>query len=340
VKIAIDAMGGDYAPLSVLEGTAEALSCYDGFNVILVGNLPEMKPIVEKLGLDRNPRVEFAHAEQVVKMDESSVVAIRAKKDSSITVAATLVGKGKADALVTVGHTGAAVTATIVRMRTLPGVERPAIAVLMPSKDRKVVMLDAGATVDCKPEHLAQFAVMGSIYSRLILGIENPSIGIMSNGDEDIKGTDLTKGAFKLISKMPVNFMGNIEGSDIFNDVVDVVVCDGFVGNAILKSCEGISKSAMHWLKTAFTKNPFRLTTAILAQGAFQELKEMSSGEEYGGAPLLGINGIVIKGHGSSSPRAVRNAIRVAADLVTKRMNEQILAKLQESNALLKTTTK
>ncbi|MEI6054613.1 MAG: phosphate acyltransferase PlsX [Lentisphaerota bacterium] len=336
MKIAIDAMGGDFAPLSVLEGTAEALSSYDGFNVILVGNLPLMQPIVERFGLNNNPRVEFVHAEQVVKMDESSTVALRAKKDSSITVAAGIVGRGEADALVTVGHTGAAVAATIVKMRTLPGVERPAIAVIMPSKDRKVVLLDAGANVECKAEHLAQFAIMGTIYSKLVLGISDPKVGILSVGDEAIKGNDVTKEAFRLISGMPLNFAGNVEGSDIFNDVVDVVVCDGFVGNAVLKACEGISKAAIHWLKKAFTKNPFRITTAILAQKVFEELKEMGNGEEYGGAPLLGINGICIKGHGSSSPKAVRNAIRVAADLVSKKMNEQILNKLKESNALLK----
>ena len=337
MKIAIDAMGGDYAPLSVLEGTAEALSTYDGFNVILVGNLPVIKPLLEKFALDTNPRVELVHAEQVVNMNESSTVALRAKKDSSITIAAGLVGKGEADALVTVGHTGAAVAATIVKMRTLPGVERPAIAVIMPSKEGKVILLDAGANVECKSEHLAQFAVMGEIYSRLLLGISNPKIGILSIGDEDIKGNEVTKEAFRLISNMPVNFIGNVEGSDIFNDVADVVVCDGFVGNAVLKACEGISKAAMHWMKKAFTKNPFRITTAILAQKVFEELKTMGNGEDYGGAPLLGINGIVIKGHGSSSPKAVRNAIKVAADLVRKNMNEGILNKLKESNALLKT---
>lgn len=336
MKIAIDAMGGDYAPLSVLEGTAEALSTYDGFNIILVGNLPKIKPLLEKFALDTNPRVELVHAEQVVNMNESSTVALRAKKDSSITIAAGIVGKGEADALVTVGHTGAAVAATIVKMRTLPGVERPAIAVIMPSKEGKVILLDAGATVECKSEHLAQFAIMGEIYSKLLLGIANPKIGILSIGDEDIKGNEVTKEAFRLISNMPVNFIGNVEGSDIFNDVADVVVCDGFVGNAVLKSCEGISKAAMHWMKKAFTKNPFRITTAILAQKVFEELKSIGNGEDYGGAPLLGINGIVIKGHGSSSPKAVRNAIKVAADLVKKNMNEGILNKLKESNALLK----
>ncbi len=335
MKIAIDAMGGDFAPNSVLEGTAQALEKYRGFTVKLVGNVPEMTPLLKKYGLMENPRVELVHADQFVKMDDPSTIAIRAKKNSSVTVAAGIVGNGEADALVTIGHTGAAVAATMVKMRLLPGVDRPAIAVVMPGIDGKVLFLDAGANVDAKPENLAQFAIMGELYSRLTLGVENPKIGLLSVGDEDIKGNDVTKETFKILCKMPINFIGNVEGKDIFTQKADVVVCDGFVGNAILKSCEGLAKAAMFWMKKAFTKNPLRITTAILAQKAFAELKEMGDSEEYGGAPLLGINGICIIGHGASSAKGVRNAIRVASELVEKDLNRKILERLKESNILL-----
>lgn len=337
MKIVVDVMGGDYAPRSVIEGVVEALGkLNDDVKLALVGNLAILEPYISKYKLDTNPQVELVHADQVINMDEASTTAIRSKKNSSITVAAGIVGNGEADALVTIGHTGAAVAATMIKMRTLPGVERPAIAVIMPTRESRVVMLDVGANVDSKPEHLAQYAVMGEIYSQLLLGINLPKIGLLSVGDEDIKGNDLTKEAFKILSNMPINFIGNVEGSDIFKGKADVVVSDGFVGNAILKACEGLSHAAMHWIKKAFTKNPFRITTAILAQKAFSELKEMGDSEEYGGAPLLGINGICIIGHGASSPKGVKNAIRVAADLVKKDLNGGILKRLNESDIIIK----
>jgi phosphate acyltransferase len=335
MKIVVDAMGGDHAPKSVIEGTIEALEYFYGFEVILVGNLNELKPYIETYRLDKNPRIKLVHAEQFVRMDESSTVSLRQKKNSSITVAASIVGDKKADALVTIGHTGAAMAATTVRMRTLPGVERPAIAVIMPSTEGKFILLDAGANVDCKPQNLAQFAVMGELYSKHVLGVRNPKIGIMSVGDEDIKGNELTKEAFKILTKMPINFIGNVEGNDMFENKADVVVCDGFVGNVVLKSCEGLSKAIQFLLKKAFMKNPIRITSAILGLKAFAELKDISDKETYGGAPLLGINGICIIGHGSSSSKAVCNAIKIAADLVEKDLNGEILKRLKESNIIV-----
>ncbi|MCF7791360.1 MAG: phosphate acyltransferase PlsX [Victivallales bacterium] len=332
MKIVVDAMGGDYAPKSVLEGVAEALENFKGFEIVLVGKTKSLAPLMRRHSLDKNPRVELVHAEETVKMDDSSTVSLRNKKNSSITVGADIVGKGEADAIVTIGHTGAAVAATKVKMRTLPGVERPAIAVIMPAKEGKVILLDAGANVDCKPINLAQFAIMGELYSKSILGISRPKVGLLSVGDEDVKGNELTKEAFKLIKDTPVNFVGNVEGTDIFERKADIVVCDGFVGNAILKSCEGLSKLAMHMIKKAFTKNPFRMTTALLAQKPLLELKQMGDSEEYGGAPLLGVNGICIIGHGSSSPKGVKNAIKVAYELVKKDLNGAIVRKLEESN--------
>ena len=332
MRIAVDVMGGDYAPKSVIDGVIDALENFQGFNLVLIGNLKQLAPYIKKYSLDKNPRVELVHADSTVNMDDASTSALRNKKDSSITVAAGVVGRKEADALVTIGHTGAAVAATKVRMRTLPGVERPAIAVIMPAKDGKVILLDAGANVDCKPKNLAQFAVMGELYCNSILGISNPRVGLLSVGDEDVKGNELTKEAFKMIKDMPINFIGNVEGTDIFDRKADVVVCDGFVGNAILKSCEGLSRATMHWIKKAFTKNPFRITTAILAQKPFHELKQMGDREEYGGAPLLGVNGICIIGHGSSSPKGVKNAIKVAYELVKKDLNGAIVKKIEDSN--------
>ena len=335
MKIVVDAMGGDHAPKSVIEGTIEALEYFYGFDVILVGNLDELKPYIETYRLDKNPRIKLVHADQTVRMDESSTVAIRQKKNSSITIAAGIVGDKKADALVTIGHTGAAMAATTVRMRTLPGVERPAIAVVMPSTEGKFILLDAGANVDCKARNLAQFAVMGELYSKHVLAVKNPKIGLMSVGDEAIKGNELTKEAFKILSGMPINFIGNVEGNDMFENKADVVVCDGFVGNVILKSCEGLSKAIQFLLKKAFMKNPIRITSAILGLKAFAELKDVSDKENYGGAPLLGINGICIIGHGSSSPKAVCNAIKIAADLVEKDLNGEILKRLKESGIIV-----
>ena len=335
MKIVVDAMGGDHAPKSVIEGTVKALEDNYAVEIILVGNLDKLKPYIEAYELDSNPRIELAHAEQFIRMNESPTVVLRQKKNSSITVAAGIVSKKKADALVTIGHTGAAMAATKIGMKTLPGVERPAIAIIMPSTDGKFILLDAGANVDCKPEHLAQFAVMGELYSKLILDVKSPKIGIMSVGNEDIKGNELTKEAFKILSKMPINFIGNVEGNDMFEQKADVVVCDGFVGNVVLKSCEGLSKAIQFLLKKAFLKNPIRITSAILGLKAFSELKEISDKETYGGAPLLGINGICIIGHGSSSPKAVCNAIKMAANLVEKDLNGEILKKLKESDAIV-----
>jgi phosphate acyltransferase len=336
MKIVVDAMGGDYAPKSVIDGVVDALDEIRGYDIMLVGNLKQLTPYIRQYELDKNPRIELVHAESTVNMDDSSTVSLRNKKDSSITVGATIVGKKQADALVTIGHTGAAVAATKVKMRTLPGIERPAIAAIMPAREGKIVLLDAGANVDCKPRNLAQFAVMGELYSKFVLGISKPKVGLLSVGDEDVKGNELTKEAFKTIKEMPINFVGNVEGSDIFERKADIVVCDGFVGNAILKSCEGLSKAAMYWMKKAFTKNPFRITTALLAQKPFLELKQMSDKEEYGGAPLLGVNGICIIGHGSSSPKGVKNAIKVAVELVKKDLNGAIVEKLEKSNIMMK----
>ncbi len=330
MRVAVDAMGGDYAPGVVIEATVRALAELPDVEILLVGNLPKLQYHLAKAGLTEGPRLTFVHAEDVVEMNELSTSAVRSKKRSSITVCAELIKAGKADAIASAGHTGAAVAATTVRLRMLPGVNRPAIATLLPAIGGKFILLDAGANTDCDPINLAQFAVMGEIYSKLFLKKENPRIGLLSVGGEDVKGNALTKETFKYLSKMPINFIGNVEGHDLFNLGADVVVCDGFSGNLVLKSVESIAHAINHWLKEALMKTPVRKAGALLAQNAFRDLKSISNYEEYGGAPLLGINGVCIIGHGASTPYAVFNAIRVANDFAKHSMPELITNRLQE----------
>jgi glycerol-3-phosphate acyltransferase PlsX len=330
MRIAVDAMGGDHAPEVVIQGTAEALELYPYMDIVLVGHLEIIAPMLKKHGIVQHPRLRFVHAEQAVAMNESSTVAIRSKKNSSITVCADLVHRGEADAVVSAGHTGAAVAATNFKMKLLPGVDRAGIATIMPSTKGHFILIDAGANIDCKPIHLAQFAIMGEMFAKCSLNIDKPRVGLLSVGEEDVKGNDLTKETFKILSNMPINFIGNVEGKLLYEKVADVVVCDGFVGNLVIKSSESLAKALMTWLKQAFMKNPFRQAGAMLAKNAFKELKEICDYEEYGGAPLLGVNGICIIGHGSSSPKAVKNAIRVAGEFIKFRINDHITARIAE----------
>ncbi len=331
MKIAVDGMGGDNAPGVVVEGVAEALKRYPDLEVLLVGHEKKMASHIKKYSLSRHSRLEVVHSEQYIRMDEPSTTALRGKKDSSITMAAMMVAKGEADALVSAGHTGATVAATKVKMRMLPGVARPALATIMPATQGPFILLDVGANIDCKPVHLAQFAIMGEAFARLAFSALRPRIGLLSVGEEDVKGNDLTKEAFKIISELPLNFIGNVEGNMLFHKAADVVVCDGFVGNVLLKSSEGMAKASMFWLKEALSKNPIRMTGAILMKQAFKELKEIGDAEEYGGARLLGVNGICVIGHGSSSPKAIRNAIRVAEESVKFGMNRIITQNIAEA---------
>ena len=336
MKIAVDGMGGDYAPGIVVEGVADALKRLPGVEIILVGHEKKMAPYLKKHHLLKHPSLTVVHAEQVVEMSDPSTASIRSKKDSSITVAADLVAKGEADAIVSAGHTGAAVAATKIKMKMLPGVERPALATIMPAIQGPFIMLDVGANIDCKPIHLAQFAVMGEVFAKLAFSSLRPRIGILSVGEEDVKGNSLTKETFKILSDMPINFVGNVEGNALFEKAADVVICDGFIGNVLLKSIEGMARASMYWLKEALSKNPIRMTGAMLMKKAFMELKEIGDSEEYGGARLLGVNGICIIGHGSSTPKAIRNAIRVAEESVKFGMNRQITKSIEEAGIAIK----
>jgi len=331
--IAVDAMGGDHAPDAITEGVSLALERYSEVEkILLVGDRQRVEASCRKFDISDHPKVEYVQASQVVEMHEASTLAIRGKKDSSITVSANLAKEGRCQAIVSAGHTGAAVAASVVRMRTLEGVERPGIATVFPTPAGQFVLVDAGANVDSSPKNLVQFGIMGEIYARRILGIENPRVGLLSNGEEASKGTEVVKGTHKLLKEIPFNFIGNVEGRDLFEGNVDVVICDGFVGNVVLKTSESLAKGFGKILKELLTKNPKRMAGAFLAKGAFDEMKKIGDYAEYGGAPLLGVNGICIIGHGSSSPKAVMNAIRVACEFIRHEVNSEIVERVKETN--------
>lgn len=332
VRIAVDAMGGDFGPETNIHGVRMALDTYPKIQSIhIVGHLEQMAPHLQQFELSANtPKIELVHAETVVEMCEGATTALRKKRDSSIAIASRLLKEDKADALVSAGNTGAAVACMVFHTRMLPGIERPGIASVFPGPNGFFTVLDIGANVECKPLHLAQYALLGETYTRVVLGLEQPRIGLLNVGEEEHKGTDLTRAARKMISQMPLNFIGNIEGRDLFFDKADVVVCDGFVGNVVLKTCEGMAKGLIGTLKDSLNKSPIRRAGAWLSKNAYMELKELMDHEEYGGAPLMGTNGVCIIAHGSSSPRAICNAIRVSTEMVDAGFNQMIEKRSKE----------
>ena len=326
MRIAVDAMGGDFAPQAIVEGALLAVrECAAIEQLFLVGDERAIQAEIDRCG--GNPgRVAIRHASEVVGMGESPATAVRRKKDSSINRSMDLVKNGEADAVFAAGSTGAAVAAATLKMRTLEGIRRPGIAVAMPTPaDKPVVVIDGGATTDCTPEILMQFAIMGSAYSQRIIGRSEPQVGLMSVGTEEAKGNALSKEAFDLIEQSPVKFIGNVEGHDLFEGVVDVVVCDGFTGNVILKTSESVAHAIGKWLKRELTKNPVRILGSLLLSGGLRALKKKTSQKTYGGAPLLGVNGICIIGHGSSDKIAAKNGILQAVQAVEHRVNEAFL---------------
>lgn len=325
MKIAVDAMGGDYAPQAIVEGAVLAVREQpNGRQILLVGDERQIQTELKRLQAEQLTAITIVHCSQVVGMDELPVLAIRRKKDSSIMRAATLVKEGRADALITAGNTGAAVAATKIKWRGLPGVERPAIAVVIPSPQGMFVLLDAGATIDCKPRNLVQFAVMGSVYSQYLLEIDNPKVGILSLGTEEIKGTVLTREAYKILQKTQLNFIGNVEGSDLFSEKVDVVVCDGFLGNVALKVCESLAGAFQYIIKEEVMKDTLAKFGALLVKRTLKRIAKKIHYAEYGGAPLLGVNGTCIISHGRSSPQAIKNAIAVTGRMVQQDINKHI----------------
>jgi len=329
MKIALDAMGGDFGPPNLVAGAALALREYPRISkLFLVGDTAQIEAELRKLGCN-DSRIEVVHSTQVVDMSDRAWSAVRRKKDSSVSRAVDLVKHGQANAIVSAGHTGAAVAASMVKLRTLPGIYRPGIAAVLPTETNVFVLMDAGANIDARPEHLLQYAFMGSVYSSHVLGYKNPTVGLISLGEEDVKGNEMTKEVFKMLKKSSLNFVGNIEGRHLFEDPVEVVVCDGFVGNVILKTCESISVAIFQWLKHELSRTPMRKVGAFLARESFRTIKDKTNYEEYGGSPLLGVNGICIIAHGSSTPLAVKNALRVAAESIEHQVNPHIIEEVQ-----------
>jgi len=334
MRIALDVMGGDHGCDVALAGAKLALEADPNISLLLlVGQQELIQPALKRTGLS-DARVQVLHASEVLTMEDKPLDAIRRKKDSSMVRAIDMVREDKADAVVSPGNTGALVAGSM-KLRRLEGVERPAIAARMPSRTGDFVLLDAGANASCEPLHLAQFAVMGSIYAREILGQARPRVGVLSNGSEESKGNELTREAARLCSQLDLNFLGYVEGFDLFDDAVDVVVADGFVGNIVLKTAESLGYAMKDILKAGLMANPIRKLGAWIARGGLLELKHRMDPEVYGGAVLLGLNGNVIKAHGSSRERAIMNALRVAAEEIRHDVNAKIAAEIARANALL-----
>lgn len=325
VRIAIDAMGGDFGPYPIIEGTILALK-EKKFKAILVGDKKKIFSLVPDIFKDN---IEIIESNDVIKMSDAATDSLK-RKESSIYKAVNLVREKRADAVVSAGHSGATMSLATIRIGRLKNVNRPAIATLMPtSKNKKSLVLDVGANVDCKPENLFEFAVMGEAYAKAILKINNPKVGLLSNGEEETKGNELTKDSFKLMQRLP-NFVGNVEGNNIFDGSVDVIVCDGFTGNIVLKTAEGVAQTIGIFMKEHIKKSPIRMAGALLMKRVFRSLKKEIDYSEYGGAPLIGIKGCAIISHGKSTPKAIKNAIFQAINYVESDVNGSIEKRLQE----------
>jgi len=322
MKIAIDAMGGDHAPKSTIEGAILAANRYKDLEIILVGQEEQIKKYLSE---ESPANITILHASEVILTEDEPVKAVRRKKDSSLVVAAKLVKDNLADAVITAGNTGAFMTVGLLIGGRIEGIERPALAPVLPTIGKNgVLILDVGANMDPKPEHLAQYALMGSIYSEQVLGLQNPRVGLLNVGTEETKGNELTKHAFPLLQKLPVNFVGNVEARDIPEGVCDVLVCDGFSGNIVLKLTEGLASSIFHILKVELTRTFFSKTAALILKPGLRNIKKGMDYSEVGGAPLLGINGAFIKAHGSSDAKAIMNAVRQARTFLLNDVNSNI----------------
>jgi glycerol-3-phosphate acyltransferase PlsX len=326
VKIAVDAMGGDHGPAVVVEGAVAAVREF-GASVVLVGDKAAVERELARLGVSAG--IEIRHASQVVGMGESPSQALRRKRDSSLRIAAELVRDGEASAFVSAGNTGAAMAVAMFVVGVLRGVDRPAIAAVLPNLKGHSVLLDVGANIDPKPWHLFQFAVMGHVYARDILGIERPRVGLLSVGEEEGKGNELTKEAYEQLKDSSLNFLGNVEGRDIYNGHCDVVVTDGFTGNVALKISESLAEMVGSMIREELMRDIRSKVGAALAKPAFDRFKRRVDYAEMGGAPLLGIDGGAIICHGSSPVKAIKNAVRVAGDWAKAGLNEHIKTALE-----------
>ena len=326
-RIALDAMGGDHAPDEIVKGALLAAAEYP-VDILLVGKQEVLTEKLKAFGDGSVPRLEIVDAREVVEMDDAALTPIRKKRNSSIRVCANLVKEGRADAMVSAGHTGAAMTSAYMVLGTIEGVSRPALAAILPNANNYTVLLDVGANVDSKPSYLREFAVMGHFYAQMVFGIDAPRVGLLSIGEEEGKGNELTKETFRVLKETGLNFIGNAEGRDVFNGNCDVVVCDGFTGNVVLKASESLGEMVKKGLKRELTKNPLRMAGAYMIKGALTGLMQKMDYTEYGGAPLLGVNGGCIVCHGRSNAKAIKNAIRVARDFAVNQMDTKIREKI------------
>ncbi|MEP6670910.1 MAG: phosphate acyltransferase PlsX [Chthoniobacter sp.] len=333
MKIALDAMGHDDGPADLVKGAVLALRELTQISkLFLTGDSTQLEALLKKERCN-DARIEIVHTTQVVEMHDSGIDAVRKKKDSSISRAVDLVKSGDAEAVVSAGNTGAAVAACTVKLRMLPGIDRPAIAAMMPTeKGRHFVLCDAGANPDPTPQHLKDNAFMAAVYCEHVLERPNPTIGLLSNGTEEFKGNALTLAGHALIKASGLNFHGHVEGHDLFEGTVDVVVADGFTGNVVLKTSEALAKSIFRLLKRELTATPLRKVGALLCKPGFLAVRKVTNADEYGGMPLLGIDGNCTIAHGGSSPVAVKNALRAACSSIQHKLNPHIVEAVQRSH--------
>jgi glycerol-3-phosphate acyltransferase PlsX len=337
-RIAVDAMGGDLGPTEVVEAVRLALRQYPALNPItLVGDEAILTPLLGRISRHRRHHVSIHHASEVVTMDDKPLTALKRKKDSSMVRAIELVKDGNASVVVSCGNTGALMAAGTLRLRTMEGIARPALAAVVPRENGHFILIDAGANPDAKPEHLVHNAILGSHYCRVMLGIAAPRVGLMTIGTEEGKGNALITETNELLRRTGhlINYAGPIEGFHVFAEHVDVVVCDGFVGNIMLKSWESLVKFFSGMLREELQANPVRATGALLSKGAFSALKERINPERYGGAPLLGLKGNILKAHGSSNRHAIKSAIHAASQIIRADMNQRIEADISRANEML-----
>lgn len=325
LKIAIDAMGGDFGPSPIMDGVIAALKKDRRFTAIVVGKKDELLPLIPHKFQNR---IEIHEAQDVISMHDHATDALK-RKESSAYKAIELVKQGEADAYVSAGHSGASMSLATLRIGRIKGVSRPAIATLMPTVNGTTLVLDVGANVDCDAKNLQEFGVMGQVYAEDVLGIDNPLTGLLSNGEEESKGNEVTKDAFKLLEKVP-NFVGNIEGNNIFDGSTDVVVCDGFIGNIMLKTAEGVADTIGKIIKDNLRRSLVSIAGAVLMRKVFKNLKLKVDYAEYGGAPLIGVKAPVIIAHGKSNAKAIQNAIFQAITAAESDLNQHIEEKLKE----------
>jgi len=327
VRIVVDAMGGDRAPRVVVEGAVLAAKEYD-HKIILVGDTRKIEKFLRFCDYPKD-KLSIEHASQKVDMGEAAAVSIRKKRDSSIAVGLNLLKEKKADVFISAGNTGAVVAASAIKLRLLDGVERPGIAIVFPTLNEPTLLIDAGANIDTRPLHLYQYAVMGSEYSKYILGNQRPTVGLLNIGEEESKGTGLIKSARDILEKSDLNFIGNVEARDIYTGKVNVVVCEGFIGNVVLKVTEGFAVVYTELLKRELKRRFLPRIGAVLSIPAYRAIKKKIDYSEYGGAPLMGVDGAVIISHGASNAKAIKNAVRVAGEYVKHRVNDRIIEKLK-----------